>query len=498
MVWKKNFASVILWAVYFLGISTALMYHIYGAVVEGGLQKSGETVLWAVAGLAGIILLFVLCRLAAKRLPVSFGQGGSEADGLIEGVLFIALVTAGILLRIVNFEHAGEDAAYYEIAKVTEKGGILEVAHGATYIYVCLLRVLFLIVGNKWIAGIVLQLVLQFVAAILFYIAVRKVAGTVASLIFLGMTMLLPGQVMSGLTYSPQMCYLCIYAITFLCVNAFLEGQARGQSNRRSRILLLFFAGALIGLACYLDVLGLTLVLPVLFALHVKKEHSIRREAVWSVLVVLVLAVLFFGGFICMDAFLSEKDILSILNTWGEIFCAKTRDLWFWYGEDTLTGILLLSLMVFGAFGFWICEKYHSFSLWIVMLLLLCVMGYFHLPVEYMDVELYLLIVGSILSGIGIRECMRDGKCREVASDNQSVNENVDEDCLEAECMEKLQGENTEEIKMQEAPKQVKYIENPLPLPKKHVKKTLEYSVEPPEERMHFDIEISEEDDFDL
>ena len=44
----------------------------------------------------------------------------------------------------------------------------------------------------------------------------------------------------------------------------------------------------------------------------------------------------------------------------------------------------------------------------------------------------------------------------------------------------------------------MKYIENPLPLPKKHVKKALEYSVEPPEESMQFDIEISEEDDFDL
>ena len=238
--------------------------------------------------------------------------------------------------------------------------------------------------------------------------------------------------------------------------------------------------------------------LPVLFALHVKKEHGIGRETVWSVLVVLVLAVLFFGGFICMDAFLSEKDVLSILNAWGEIFCAKARDLWFWYGEDTLTGIILLSLMVFGAGGFWISGKYHSLSLWIVMFLLLCVMSYFHLPVEYMDVELYLLIIGSVLSGIGIKECMCGGKCRELLCENLSLDENGAEAWMEAEGMEKLQEENTEEIKIQEAPKQVKYIENPLPLPKKHVKKALEYSVEPPEESMQFDIEISEEDDFDL
>ncbi len=498
MVWKKNFVSVILWAVYFLGISAALMYNVYGAVVEGGLLNSGEAALMAAGSCAGIALLFILCRLAARRFPVSFCQGDSEAASLIEGVLFIALITAGIFLRIVNLDHAGEDAAYYDIAKVTENSGILEVTHGATYLYLCLLRILFLIVGNKWIAGIVLQLVLQFVAAFSLYGAVRKVAGTVAGLILLGTMMLLPAQVISGLTYSPQISYLCIYSMGFLCVNAFLEGVAVGQRKRLSRIFLIFFTGGLISFACYLDVLGLTLVIPVLFALHMKKDQSIRREAVWSVLVVLVLTVLFFGGFICMDAFLSEKDVLNIVNAWGEVFCVKTRDMWFWYGEDILTKILVPGLMVFGAWGFWSCGKYHRFSLWITMLLLLCVMSYFHVSVEHMDIEIYFLMVGSILAGIGIRECICDDKCGDVECIDLSVDDDVDQDFKEAEGMETLQEEYTEEMKTQEAPKQVKYIENPLPLPKKHVKKVLEYSVEPQEEWMHFDIEISEEDDFDI
>lgn len=506
MVWKKNFLSVILWAAYFLGISAALVYHVFGAVVESGLQGSDTASLLAAGTWAGIILLFVLCRLAAKRLPVRFLRGDSETAGLIEGVLFIALITAGLYLRIVSLDHAGESAAYYEIAKVTENGGILEVTHGATFFYVCLLRILFLIVGNKWIAGIWLQLVLQFVAAILLYAAVRKLAGAVAALVVLGMMMLLPTEIMRGLVYSPQMFYLCIYAVGFLCAAVFLDRLARGQRKLWSLLLSLLFTGAWIGLACYLDVLGLTLLLPVLFALHVKKERSIGREVVWSVLVVLILAVLFFGGFICMDAYLSEKDVLSILNAWFEMFRMKTQDMWFWYGEDMVTRILVLGFMVFGACGFWASGNYHRFSLWITMLLLLCVMSYFHMPVQNMDVEMLLLIVGSILAGIGIRECICGDKGKDV--DEVSAMEEVecmeptvdaDENKLETESMEKLQTEiKEEELKMEETPKQVKYIENPLPLPKKHVKRSLDYSVEPQEELMHYDIEVSEGDDFDI
>ena len=44
----------------------------------------------------------------------------------------------------------------------------------------------------------------------------------------------------------------------------------------------------------------------------------------------------------------------------------------------------------------------------------------------------------------------------------------------------------------------IRFIENPLPLPKKHVKKTMDYRFEPEEEGMKYDIETAENDDFDL
>lgn len=43
-----------------------------------------------------------------------------------------------------------------------------------------------------------------------------------------------------------------------------------------------------------------------------------------------------------------------------------------------------------------------------------------------------------------------------------------------------------------------RFIENPLPLPKKHVKKVMDYPFTPDASQMHFDIEVDPADNFDF
>ena len=90
--------------------------------------------------------------------------------------------------------------------------------------------------------------------------------------------------------------------------------------------------------------------------------------------------------------------------------------------------------------------------------------------------------------------------------------QSVEEPLPEPQSIEpKMMKQQAEEIKMEEmkmeepkieeqqteAPK-VKFIENPLPLPKRHVKRNrIDYSVEVPEEQMQYDVAVSEDDDWD-
>ena len=52
--------------------------------------------------------------------------------------------------------------------------------------------------------------------------------------------------------------------------------------------------------------------------------------------------------------------------------------------------------------------------------------------------------------------------------------------------------------KVEEQPKKIQMIENPLPLPKKHKKRVLDYDIVTAVQKDDFDITVDEEDDFDI
>lgn len=54
------------------------------------------------------------------------------------------------------------------------------------------------------------------------------------------------------------------------------------------------------------------------------------------------------------------------------------------------------------------------------------------------------------------------------------------------------------EEKPAEKPQVPRFFETPLPMPKRHVKKSIDYAFEPGEDLMKYDVEISADDDFDI
>lgn len=65
----------------------------------------------------------------------------------------------------------------------------------------------------------------------------------------------------------------------------------------------------------------------------------------------------------------------------------------------------------------------------------------------------------------------------------------VEEKTWKPEEMKTVQSEKTETVKL---------IENPLPLPKKHERREMDYQYQVTEDKMKFDVEVSDGDDFDI
>ena len=58
--------------------------------------------------------------------------------------------------------------------------------------------------------------------------------------------------------------------------------------------------------------------------------------------------------------------------------------------------------------------------------------------------------------------------------------------------------EETIAIESCEVEEEIQFIPNPLPLPKKHIKKNMTYEIELLEQDLDYDIKVSDHDDFDL
>lgn len=54
------------------------------------------------------------------------------------------------------------------------------------------------------------------------------------------------------------------------------------------------------------------------------------------------------------------------------------------------------------------------------------------------------------------------------------------------------------EGKTDKAPNPGEWLDNPLPVPRRHEKKEMSYGFEPAPDQMFFDISVSEQDDFDI
>lgn len=525
MCFKKNVVSYGIWALYLMGIGIVLSF--LGLVV--GNQNEGTPYVAAGLMILSFGLLFVVYFLAGKvidRVRIKKMTVGRAA--LVEGLVVAGSLIVGIVMRVAMIGGAGEEAAYYEVAKVTENQMQLQLVQGSIYYYLCLLNGLFRLVGNKWMAGVVLQIVLQLVGILLAYVAVRRLSGRGAALVSLLFLTLAPVSIREGMTYSPKQLYFCMYALALLIIAQFLW-----LSTRPGKVLtwiLAVLCGGIVAFAGYTDIVGFTLFIPLAGLLGLKREQAGMLRWVAQFILSMLAMVGSFCLLVYLDGVMSGSSFERVLYAWSITYGVKGADYDFFFQEGGPETVIMLVFMGLGIFTFMRRRSEEIFSPWIMMVVSVVLMRILGVVTPNMNGSYQMYFAMAGLSGVALSELFfREGRETEGANIPEAVVEDLDHHAASADekkskekvdldtgknrkrrkgdvpmweslPQESFEGglEGTNITTAKEEQSASRFIENPLPLPKKHVKKVMDYPFTPDASQMHFDIEVDPADNFDF
>ncbi|TCL59902.1 hypothetical protein EDD76_10391 [Kineothrix alysoides] len=583
MKMKKTWFSYLLWLLYMAitGILLAtciITISIYTWELSN--YFAAACVCLFFAGVAGLWLAgSKIAAYAADRIPKD-----KHFANMWECFVAMCIFAGAVLYRIYYLLHAGEAVErnlFYEMAQVTDGGGIPNITHGASYVYTALLSAVFSFMGNKAEAGVGLQFVLQLLSMLFLYFGIRLLSGRVTALCATAFMAVSPAFVTNMFSLTPQGLYLLLYAAGLWMTGLYLRGLVKGGYRRAGSYFSFLLLGIYIGMISYLDILGITLFF---FAgmcfVAVKGSGRGSKESKnigvgIQFIVILIAALLTAAGIIKLDAVYSGQSFEDIAAVWALQYSDNIHPHYSIPGPDVqpVVSLVVCFIAALGAVGF-LMRRYQKMDAWVLFLAALTAISFS--GIGRMDYGIFAAVIWGTLAGLGL--CSMGAEAEEKAeispaaeklrineieveeiqvdnapesdtqaeivrvediqkSDVQSkaaLEETVQKDDMPLETVpievvqkddmrtEAIPSKGIEQSTIdgnlvriesinidkealseerggkEEIKKEIKFIENPLPLPKKHVKKDMDYAIEVLSEQMDYDISPKENDDFDI
>ena len=501
MTYRKTWFSYVLWVVY-AGLCVMLLsytgYHIYAGYVALPLARLGALIIFPV-----LVCVYLALRLSSqairKRRTLSL-----YARNMLEAAVVSVSFVFGLLYRLRVLLYTTIDSAaiesvtgeYYERALIRAGETIEPMAHGVSQLYVFCLSTVFSFLGNGAATAILFQITYQILAMVIAFRIVKKAAGRLPAcvvLLSLAFSDVFVGKIA---VIDPECLYLVLYLLGLLGILGFIKNYLAGKPVFGG-LPGAVFAGTLIGVLTYLELWSVTLLffLVGLFTGKREREDSVSKRILHTFMTVVSCA----GSFLVVigaDAALSHVSFGRSIRVWtypysfirwnGFLFDTVKGDSLFW--------ALLVLLAAFLVFEFLRGDREQNYTLW----LFICVL---FTPVLMMDLNRIsygsiLLFFWSVMAGLGLGNCVLSGQAEVIRAKIQEINASAGAEVIQGiKAATEIAEKNVEAERPEEKPR---YIENPLPVPKKHVKREMDYDHAVPESAMHFDIEIAEEDDFEL
>lgn len=514
MTYRKTWFDYVLWAVY-AGLCIILLAFVGNRLYA---FHVGEPLIWL-----GNFILFpvLLCLYTAVCLSSRTIRGkrhfSSHFSAMTEALVISVSFVFGTILRIregllmasiYNLGSAIEPGDYYELAMVRIGGWGTIFAHGIGDLFVRCLRVVLSFLGNSVEAAMLFQVFLQVISMVFAYLAVRKAAGWLASCTML-LFMAFSGSFIRKIdVIDPECLLIALFLAGLYLMISFVKASLAGREIFGSWPGT-FLLGAFLGLLCYLEG-GCAILFLFLAGLFTGRPGTAagKKRRIAGLLIVLAGGCAGFCGSIAEDAATSGvvfyQGLMWWLETYMDLSGAKMLGV---IGTDYLFFVPLFLLASFVAFEFIRGGREQDFSLWFLPCIL--VTSVFFIDFSVAGFGGVALFFWSVMAGLGLKSAVRGiqaAPVREKIRESESVSASepvaavpvVSAAVPAAPVSETVSiGSVSEEVSENVQQEKPRFIENPLPLPKKHVPRKMDYDYKVSEEDMHYDVEIEEGDDFD-
>lgn len=322
-------------------------------------------------------------------------------------------------------------------------------------IYISFLSVLFSFLGNKEEVVSILNLILQVSGIVFFYLGTKKLFHHVFSLIIAVICTLL------SCYFYPVISDTSMHIIWFLSGFMFWLGVQSIQSvwgNYIPRIL----AGILLGIFCYIDFAGFFLLITFISLILMTDELNLKEKKIPFIYFLYFLLGSINGYFV-------------MFYLWNDFhFDSIVFQKWF---QDKISFLNPADLR----------HQYLS----IAIILGIVIIYYLISSKKKNTTDSIDNVLQQIASSEEAESILKEletnsAKTNDVSNKSENVmnNKGIMEEII---------------IETPTSPKPVKLLENPLPLPKKHVKKEMNYAFEPTPDQMYYDLNNYRlDDDYDL
>lgn len=328
--------------------------------------------------------------------------------------------------------------------------------------YISFLSVIFSFLGNKEEIVPVINLILQMLGIVFYYYGAKKLFHRIFPLATVVIGSLLT------ICFYPVTADNSMHLVWFLSGFLFWTGTGCLLGKPIKRVLL----GVLLGIFCYIDISGFILFITFTLLILMTKEVVVKGNRIPLIYFLYFLLGNINGYFVMFYLWNQFRFDFLVLEKW---FQDKTA---FWNSSDMINQYLSI-VIIFGIviiYYFITSSKKKSSE-----------------GVENSTEGAFSLeevVENSLTIDIPTEEISQNSTEKDISI--EEIPENTEEKDISIEEISDI-AEETEQ------PKPIKFIENPLPLPKKHVKKEMNYAFEPTQEQMHYDLNNYQiDDDYDL